>query len=314
MGEGTNVMERTLALEVLHVTEAAALACARMMGQGDEHLAYHKAMEAMKNALDNVRMDGVVILGEGEPGETPELFTGQRIGTGDPPQVDIALDPLEGTTICATGGPNSISIIAIGEKGSFLSCPDGYMEKIAVGPQARGAIDLNLPPRQNLRNIADALGCYLEDLTVAILDRPRHTSLIREVRETGARIKLIGDGDVSAAIAPSIEGSGVDVLMGIGGAKEGILTAAALQCTRGDIQGRLLPKDQDPARGAASPVLTIQQMVREDNVMFIATGVTDGDNLKGVRFYSGGATTYSLVMQSRSRTLRFIETHHRFQG
>lgn len=303
-------MERNLALEVLHVTEAAAMACARIMGLGDEHLAYHKAMEAMKKALDAVRMDGRIMLGEGEKGETPELFNGQRIGTGDLPQVDIALDPLEGTTICATGGPNSISIIAIGEKGCFLPCPDGYMEKIAVGPKARGAIDLNLSPHQNLSNIADALGYYLEDLTVVILDRPRHASLIREVRETGARIKLIGDGDVSAAIAPSIEGSGVEVLMGIGGAKEGILAAAALQCTRGDIQGRLLPREQELTRGSASSILTIQQMVRKENVMFVATGITDGDILKGVRFYSGGATTYSLVMQSRSRTLRFIETRH----
>ena len=308
-------MERNLALETLHVTEAAAMACARMMGSGDEHLAYRKAREAMHRAFNSVKLDGTIVLGEGEEKECLELFRGERIGTGEPPAVDIALDPLEGTTICATGGPNSISVIAIGEKNSFMPCPEVYMEKIVVGPKAHGVINLDLTPAENLKRVATALDCYLEDLTVVILDRPRHASLIREVREAGARIRLIGDGDVSAAIATSIKGSGVDVLMGIGGSKEGVLAAAALKCIRGDIQGRLVSclSGEGEVRPEKSPILNIDDLVRGNNVMFAATGVTDGDILKGVRFHSGGAITTSLVMQLRSRTVRFIETHHEFQ-
>jgi len=309
-------MERNLALEALHVTEAAAMACGRIMGLGDEYSAYQKAREAMHRAFDSVQLDGTIVMGEGKKGECHELFVGENIGTGKPPTMDIALDPLEGTTICATGGPNSISVIAIGEKGSFKVCSETYMEKIAVGPRARGAIHLDLSPAENLKRVAAALDCYLEDLAVVILDRPRHAFLIREVREAGARIRLIGDGDVSAAIATSIEGSGVDILMGIGGAKEGVLAAAALKCMGGDIQGRLVsfpsPGGEEKRRENL-PIWGIDSLVKGDDMMFVATGVTEGDALRGVRFYKGGAVTYSLVTQLQSRTVRFVETRHNFQ-
>jgi fructose-1,6-bisphosphatase II len=300
-----------LSLESVRVTEAAALACARLMGQGDEHLAYYKAVEAMDKAVKNLPIKGTIVLGAGEPEDTPRLYTGEQIGTGDTPELEVALNPLEGTTICATGGPNSIAVITLGEKGSFFSCPDIYMEKIAVGPKARGSIDLNLPPAENLKNIADALGCYIEDLTVVILNRPRHQKLIQQVRETGARIKLIGDGDVSAAIATALKNSGVDVLMGIGGAKQGVLAAAALKCLQGDFQGRLCPRpDKEISIPCVDKVLTIADLVKGKDINFAATGITDGDMIKGVRFFSGGAHTYSLVMHSLSRTVRFIETDH----
>ncbi|OGW14043.1 MAG: fructose-bisphosphatase, class II [Nitrospinae bacterium RIFCSPLOWO2_12_FULL_45_22] len=304
-------MEQDLALESVRVTEAAALACARLMGQGDEHLAYYSAVEAMSKALKNLPIKGTIAIGAGEPEDSPQLYGGEQIGSGDFPEVEIALNPLEGTTICATGGPNSISVVAIGKKGSFFPCPDVYMEKIAVGPKARGVIDLNLSPAENLKNIADALGCYIEDLTVVILNRPRHQELIQQVRGAGARIKLIGDGDVSAAIATALKGSGVDILMGIGGAKQGVLAAAALKCLKGDIQGRLCPQPGSDIPGPyLDKVLTIDDLVKGENISFAATGITDGDMLKGVRFFSGGAHTYSLVMSSQYRTIRFIETDH----
>jgi fructose-1,6-bisphosphatase II len=304
-------MVQDLALESVRVTEAAALACARLMGQGDEHSAYYNAVEAMSKAVMNLPMKGTITIGAGEPEDTSQLYTGEHIGTSDFPEVEVALNPLEGTTICATGGPNSISVVAIGEKGSFFPCPDLYMEKIAVGPKAEGVIDLNISPAENLKNVADALGCYIEDLTVVILHRPRHQELIQQVREAGARIKLIGDGDVSAAIATALKSSGVDILMGTGGAKQGVLAAAALKCLKGDIQGRLCPP---PGGEADSPhlgkVLTIDDLVKGEDISFAATGITDGDMLKGVRFFSGGTHTYSLVMRSQYRTIRFIETDH----
>jgi len=261
--------------------------------------------------LKNLPIKGTIAIGAGEPEDSPQLYGGEQIGSGDFPEVEIALNPLEGTTICATGGPNSISVVAIGKKGSFFPCPDVYMEKIAVGPKARGVIDLNLSPAENLKNIADALGCYIEDLTVVILNRPRHQELIQQVRGAGARIKLIGDGDVSAAIATALKGSGVDILMGIGGAKQGVLAAAALKCLKGDIQGRLCPQPGSDIPGPyLDKVLTIDDLVKGENISFAATGITDGDMLKGVRFFSGGAHTYSLVMSSQYRTIRFVETDH----
>jgi fructose-1,6-bisphosphatase II len=304
-------MAQDLALESVRVTEAAALACARLMGQGDEHLAYYNAVEAMSKALIGLPMKGTIAIGTGEPEDTPQLYTGQQIGTGDSPVVEVALNPLEGTTICATGGINSIAVIAISEKGSFFSCSDVYMEKIAVGPKAQGAIDITLSPAENLKNVADALGCYIEDLTVVILNRPRHQELIQQVREAGARIKLIGDGDVSAAIATALKGSGVDILMGIGGAKQGVLAAVALKCLNGDIQGRLcLPPGSENASPYSEKILTTDDLVKGETISFAATGITDGDMLKGVRFFSGGAHTSSVVMHSPHRTIRFIDTSH----
>ncbi|MBI2000030.1 MAG: class II fructose-bisphosphatase [candidate division NC10 bacterium] len=312
-------MERNLALEVVRVTEAAALSSARWMGVGNEKAADQAAVDAMRRAFDAVPFCGTVVIGEGERDEAPMLFIGERVGSGDGPELDVALDPLEGTTIVAQGRANAMSVVAITEKGGFLHAPDTYMDKIAVGPKAKGAVDLSLSPEQNLRNIADAMKCYVEDLTVVILDRPRHAELIRTVREVGARIKLIQDGDVSAAIATGFPDTGVDVLMGVGGAPEGVLAAAALQCLGGDMQGRLKPRnDQEVERARRMGIRDIDRIYRiadlakGNDIMFAATGVTDGDLLRGVRFFGGGARTHSVVMRYRSGTVRFIEAMHRF--
>lgn len=313
-------MDRNLALEFVRVTEAAALSCGRLMGRGDEKAADQAAVDAMRQAFDTLAIRGEIVIGEGERDEAPMLFIGEKVGRGQDgdTEVDIACDPLEGTTLCATGGANSISVIAIAERGGFLRAPDTYMEKIAVGPQARGAIDLNKTPVENLRAVADAKGVYVEDLTVVILDRPRHERLIKEVRSAGARIKLIGDGDVSAAVATCFDDSGVDVLMGIGGAPEGVIAAAALRCCGGDFQGRLKPRNQGEIERAGrmgikeiERVWKIDELARGD-VMFAATGVTTGDFLKGVRYFGGGAKTHSVVMRSKSGTVRYLETNHHF--
>lgn len=248
------------------------------------------------------------------------LYIGEKVGNGGNgyPEVDIALDPLEGTTICATGRGNALSVVAFAEKGNFLHAPDTYMEKIAVGPKAKGVIDLNLSPTENLRRIAEAMERYVEELTVCILDRPRHEALIKEVRQTGARIKLIGDGDVAGAVATCFEETGVDVLFGIGGAPEGVLAAAAIRCVGGDFQGRLKPRNEAEAERARAmgiqdldKIFTLEELARGD-VMFAATGVTSGDFLRGVRFFKGGAKTHSVVMRSKSGTIRYIESEHRF--
>ena len=312
-------MERNLALEVVRVTEAAALASARLMGRGDNVAADQAAVTAMRKAFNAVQFKGRVVIGEGERDEAPMLFIGEEVGASDHPKVDIAVDPLEGTTIVATGGPNALSVIAIAEEGGFLHAPDTYMQKLAVGPRAKGAIDITATPTENLRRIAKALKSYVEDLCVIILDRPRHQDLVRECREAGARIKLIGDGDVAGAIATAKEGSGVDVLMGTGGAPEGVLAAAALKCLGGDFQGILKFRNKEEIERARTMGVTDVDRVygMEDlassDVMFAATGVTFGDFLKGVRFFSGGAYTQSVVMRSRSRTLRFIDTTHYFE-
>lgn len=312
-------MERNLALEVVRVTEAAALSSARWMGVGNEKAADQAAVDAMRRAFEAVPFCGTVVIGEGERDEAPMLFIGERIGSGDGPELDVALDPLEGTTSVAQGRANAMSVVAITEKGGFLHAPDTYMDKIAVGPKAKGAVDLSLSPEQNLRNIADAMKCYVEDLTVVILDRPRHAELIRAVREVGARIKLIQDGDVSAAVATGFPDTGVDVLMGIGGAPEGVLAAAALQCLGGDMQGRLKPRnDQEVERVRRMGIKDIDRihriadLAKGNDIMFAATGATDGDLLRGVRFFGGGARTHSVVMRYRSGTVRFIEATHRF--
>ena len=315
-------MDRNLALEVVRVTEAAALHSARLMGRGDEKTADEAAVEAMRRGFDSIRCRGRVVIGEGERDEVPMLFIGEHLGGGAPddPLVDIALDPLEGTTSTAKGGPNALSVIAIAEEGKFFHAPDTYMEKIAVGPNAAGAIDLRLSPTENLHRIAAMKGSRVEDLTVMILDRPRHENLIREVRKTGARIQLIPDGDISAAIATCEEKTGIDALMGIGGAPEGVLAAAALRCVGGEIQGRLVFRSDDERARARrmgiddfERVYNTEDMAGGSDVMFAATGVTDGSLLKGVRFFGGGAHTHSVVMRARSGTIRYIESTHFFE-
>ena len=312
-------MERNLALEVVRVTEAAALSSARWMGLGNAKAADQAAMDAMRRGFDAVSFSGSVVIGQGERDEAPMLFTGERIGRGDGPELDVALDPLDGANSVSQGRANAMAVVAITDKGGLFRAPDTYMEKIAVGPRAKGAVDLSLSPTQNLENIANAMKCYIEDLTVVILDRPAHAELIRSVREAGARIKLIQDGDVSAAIATAFPESGVDILMGIGGAPEGVLAAAALQCLGGDMQGRLRPRnDQEVERARRVGVKDIERIYRIGDLvsgtelMFAATGVTDGDLLRGVRFFGGGARTHSVVIRRRSGTTRFIEATHRF--
>jgi len=311
-------MDRNLALELVRVTEAAALACGRWVGKGDKHSADEAATNAMRRTLDSVGIDGTVVIGEGEMDEAPMLYIDEKVGNGHSPEVDIAVDPLEGTNICAKGTQGSIATIALAPRGGFLHAPDMYMEKIAVGPSAHGAIDINASATENLRRVAEAKRCYIEDLTVVILDRPRHDKLVEEIRQAGARIHLIQDGDVAPAVAAAVEGSGVDLLMGIGGAPEGVLAAAALKCMGGDMQGRLVfmtREERDRARDMGvsdfEQVYTCEEMARGD-VFFAATGVTNGDLLRGVRYFSGGAVTHSIVMRSRSRTIRFIETRHHF--
>jgi len=314
-------MDRNLALEIVRITEAAALASARLMGRGDRNAADQAATEAMRRAFNDMDIRGEVVIGEGERDEAPMLFIGERVGSGraGAPEMEIAVDPLEGTNLCATGAPNAISVIAMGPAGSLLRAPDTYMQKIAVGPVARGAIDLLRPPRENLLAVARALGKRVEDLTVVILDRPRHEELVRQVREAGARIKLIGDGDVSGAINTCLPDTGVDMLIGTGGAPEGVISAAALRCMGGDMQGRLaFRSEQERERARAmglrdlDRVLPIEELARGD-VMFAATGVTNGDFLKGVRFTGDGARTHSVVMRSRTGTVRYIEAEHHFQ-
>lgn len=315
--EGTP-MDRNLALELVRVTEAAALACGRWVGKGDKISADEAATNAMRRTLDSVGIDGTVVIGEGEMDEAPMLFIGEKVGNGAAPEVDIAVDPLEGTSICAKGMNGSIATIAMAPRGGFLHAPDMYMEKIAVGPSAKGVIDINALPSENLKRIAEVKGCYVEDLTVVILDRPRHDKMISEIRRAGARIHLIPDGDVAPAIAAAVEGSGVDMLLGIGGAPEGVLAAAALKCMGGDMQGRLVfmsQEERDRARTMGiedfDKVYTTEEMARGD-VFFAATGVTNGELLRGVRYFGGGAETHSIVMRSKSRTVRFIQTSHYF--
>lgn len=311
-------MNRNLALEFVRVTEMAAINSARLMGRGDEKAADQAAVDAMRTMLDSVDCKATVVIGEGERDEAPMLYIGEEVGSGNGPELDIALDPLEGTTVCATGGWNSIAVMAIAEKGNFLNAPDTYMEKIAVGPEGRGLINIDDTPAENLKRLAEAKKCRIQDLTAVILDRPRHEELIRQVRDAGARIQLIGDGDVSAAIACSEPDSGIDILFGIGGAPEGVIAAAALRCIGGDFQGRLKPRnDEEIARAKTMGINDINKIYSIDElaagpVMFCATGVTDGQFLNGVKFKSWGAITESIVMRSQSGTIRRITAEHRF--
>ncbi len=312
-------MDRNLALEFVRLTEAAALACSRFMGRGDGKAADQAAVDAMRKAFNSIRVNGTVVIGEGERDEAPMLYIGEKVGQGDEnsPHVDIALDPLEGTTICANGGVGAISVIAVAEKGNFLHAPDTYMDKIAVGPEAKGAIDIDAPPEENIRNVAKVLGKDVSEVTVVILDRPRHEELIARVRALGSRIHLIGDGDVSAAVATGIRDSGIDILLGIGGAPEGVISAAAMKCLGGDFQGRLVFRnEEEKERARRMGIEDLNRCYRlEDlakgSVMFCATGVTNGPLLKGVRFLPGKrALTQSIVMRSATGTVRRIDAEH----
>lgn len=310
-------LERNLGMDLVRCTEAAALRAARLMGRGDKNAADQAAVDAMRFALDAVPMNGVVVIGEGEKDEAPMLYIGEQVGTGDPPEVDVAVDPIEGTTLLAEGMPGAIAVVAIAERGSLYHWSGiAYMDKLAVGPQARGAIDINAPVAENIRNVARALKKEVEDITVVVLDRPRHKELIRQIRETGARIKLILHGDVSAGIMTAIEDPPADILMGIGGAPEAVITACAMKCLGGEIQCKLWPRNDDERALAAASGIDLDRvyrtsdLVRGENVFFAATGITDGEFLRGVRYFSGGARTYSVVMRAASGTVRYIESRH----
>ena len=313
------VPDRNLALELARVTEAAAMAAGRCMGRGDKEACDQAAVDAMRLVLNNVDMDGVIVIGEGEKDEAPMLYNGEVLGTGQPPQVDIAVDPIDGTTLLSLGGPGTLAIVALSERGTMFDPRDVfYMDKIAVGPEAAGHIDIEAPVDVNLRSIARAKRKDLEDLTVIILRRPRNEELIAQVREMGSRIRLIGDGDVAAALLTCMPETGIDVLMGIGGSPEAVLTACALKCVGGDMQCKLWPRG-DPERQEAldagmdlDKVLSMDDLVNSDNVFFAATGVTDGELLDGVRYFGGGARTQTLVMRSKSGTVRTIEATHRW--
>tara|TARA_R110002072_G_scaffold18878_4_gene70069 strand:- start:620 stop:1609 length:990 start_codon:yes stop_codon:yes gene_type:complete len=315
----TGKMDRNLALEVVRVTEAAALAASRQMGRGDERMADQVAVDAMRNALNSLDIAGTVVIGEGERDEAPMLFIGEEVGTGKGPKIDIALDPLEGTTITAKGLTNSLAVIAMAEHDGFLNSPDVYMDKIAVGSGLPdGIVDLDNEPAQNLANVAKAKGVEVTDVVACILDRPRHEDLIKKVRDAGARIMLITDGDVSGVMATSEEASGVDIYMGSGGAPEGVLAAAALRCIGGQMQGRLIFRNDDERGRAERCGITDFDRkydlldLASGDVMFAATGVTNGTMLNGVRRFAGGAKTHSLVMRSKSGTVRYIEAEHNF--
>ncbi len=311
-------IERNLGMDLVRATEAAALLSARWMGRGNKNQADQAAVDAMRFALESVPMNGVVVIGEGEKDQAPMLYTGEHIGTGEGAEVDVAVDPVEGTTLLAEGMPGAISVVAVAERGSLYTWQGiSYMDKIAVGEGARGAIDIEAPVADNIRNVARALGKDIDDITVVVLDRPRHKDLIRQIRETGARIRLILHGDVSAGIMTTIENPPADILMGIGGAPEAVITACALKCTSGEMQCRIWPKDDAERNLVAESGLDIRRvyqiddLVRSEVVFFAATGITPGEFLNGVEFFGGGARTHSVVMRAASGTVRRIEaTHH----
>jgi len=314
----TDVPDRNLGLELGRVTEAAAVAASRWVGRGDKNGADGAAVHAMRRLINTVSMAGVVVIGEGEKDHAPMLFNGEEVGDGHGPTVDVAVDPIDGTTLTAKGMGNALSVIAVAERGSMFD-PSAvfYMEKLATGPEAADLVDIRLPVAENIARVAKAKDIENRDVTVCILDRPRHAQLVQDVRETGARIKFISDGDVAGAIMAASEDTGVDLLLGIGGTPEGIIAACALKCMGGVIQSRLWPADDDERQRAIDAghdlerVLSTDDLVRGDNVYFAATGVTDGDLLKGVRFHPGGATTETLVMRSKSGTIRFMQSDHK---
>ncbi|HEY7524865.1 MAG TPA: class II fructose-bisphosphatase [Candidatus Limnocylindrales bacterium] len=317
-------MEQLLALEMVRVTEAAALASARLMGRGAQDAADKAATEAMRAAMDELEMQGTIVIGEGERDKAPMLYIGERVGRADGDgaagqEIDIAVDPLEGTNLVATGQANAITVIAASEKGGLVNAPDTYLEKLCVGPVAAGQVDITQTPTENVRRIAEALGRKVADITVIVLDRPRHEALIAELRGVGARIKLISDGDLSAAISCAVSGTGVHAVMGIGGAPEGVITAAAMRCLGGEIQARFRYRsDEDRERGARmghgdeTRVYRSEDLASGEQLVFAATGVTAGDLLEGVRFFGGGARTHSLVMAYQTKQVRFVDTVHMF--
>ena len=325
-GDQVALSDSDLSLDFLSVVEQAAIACAHTMGQGDRHKSDQVAVEAMRKCMDSVPIDGTIVIGEGERDEAPMLFIGEKVGLGAKadgskglvfPKVDIAVDPLEGTNLCATGAPNAIAVLAASESGGLLHAPDLYMEKLVVGPSSKNAVSLDAPVADNLRAIARCLERDVNDLVVIVLDRPRHESLIEEIRVTGARIRLIGDGDLSAGIAAAVVGSGVHAVMGTGGAPEGVLTAAAMRCLNGEIFARLVVRTrEDEERSHAMGitdlrrVYTSKDLASGENIIFAATGVTDGTLMKGVRFFGDGVRTHSLIMQSKPARIRFIDTIH----
>ncbi len=308
--------DRNLALELVRVTEAAAMAAGRWVGRGDKNGADGAAVKAMRVLITTVTMNGVVVIGEGEKDDAPMLYNGERVGNGEGPEVDVAVDPIDGTTLAAKGMTNAIAVMAVADRGSMFD-PSAvfYMEKLATGPEAANAVDINAPVADNIQAVARAKGESPEDVTVCILDRPRHDEIVRQVRATGARIKFLADGDVAGGIMAARADTGVDLLLGIGGTPEGIITACAIKCLGGVLQGKLWPRDEDERRKALEAghdldrVLLTDDLVSGD-VFFVATGVTDGELLRGVRYHGGGATTDSLVMRSRSGTIRRIESRH----
>jgi fructose-1,6-bisphosphatase II len=310
--------DRNLAMELVRVTEAAAMAAGRWVGRGDKNGGDGAAVDAMRQLIGTVSMRGVVVIGEGEKDNAPMLFNGEHVGDGDGPECDVAVDPIDGTTLMSKGMPNALAVLAVAERGAMYD-PSAvfYMEKIAVGPDAADAIDITAPVAENIRRVARAKEVGVADVTVCVLDRPRHADLVKEIRRTGARIRFISDGDVAGAIAAARPNTGVDLLVGVGGTPEGVIAAAALKCMGGSIQGRLWPQN-DEERGKAldagldlSAVLTTDDLVRGNNVFFCATGVTDGDLLRGVHYRAGGCTTQSIVMRSKSGTVRMIDGYHR---
>ena len=316
-------MDADLSLDFLRVVEQAAIACAQTMGQGDRHKSDQVAVEAMRREMDSVPIDGTIVIGEGERDEAPMLFIGEKVGRAHLegnnnhryPQVDIAVDPLEGTNLCATGAANALAVLAASESGGLLHAPDIYMEKLVVGPSSKDVVDLDAPVRFNLRAIAQALGRRVEDLVVIVLDRPRHEHLIEEIRSTGARIRLIGDGDLSAGIAAAVVGSGVHAVMGTGGAPEGVLTAAAMRCLNGEIFARLVVKTPEhEARCRQMGITDFRKIYRSqdlasgERIVFAASGVTDGTLMRGVRFFGDGTRTTSIVMQTHPHQIRFIDS------
>jgi fructose-1,6-bisphosphatase class II len=321
--EHANTIDSDLSLDFLRVVEQAAVACAHTMGQGDRHKSDQVAVEAMRAEMDSVPIDGTIVIGEGERDEAPMLYIGEKVGmaakggNGRYPQVDIAVDPLEGTNLCATGAANALAVLAASEHGGLLHAPDLYMEKLVVGPSSRDVVDLDAPVRFNLRAIAQSLGRRVEDLVVIVLDRPRHEKLIEEIRATGARIRLIGDGDLSAGITAAVIGSGVHAVMGTGGAPEGVLTAAAMRCLGGEIYARLVvssPEHEERCRQMGitdfNKIYRSKDLASGNHIIFAATGVTEGTLMKGVRFFGDGVRTTSLVMQTHPHRIRFIDSIH----
>jgi fructose-1,6-bisphosphatase II len=313
-------LDRNIALELCRVTEAAALAAARWMGRGNKNALDQAAVNAMRDRLKVIQMDGVVVIGEGEKDEAPMLYIGERIGNGQDPKVDVAVDPVDGTTLLSKGLPNAVAVVALAERGTMYYPPGiVYMEKIAVGPAGRGVVSLEMSVEENIEALATAKGERVDDLTIVVLDRPRHAELIDRIRATGARIKLISDGDVAGGIMPSLPDTGGDRLLGVGGSPEAVLTAAALKCLGGDIQCKLWPRnDEERAQAeklglSLDTVLTIDDLVRGGDVFFALTGVTDGELVKGVHYFPHGATTETLVMRSRSGTVRRIQAVHNFE-